>query len=670
LAVSTSLSKAKSFCDRILSGSLSSRLKENYPNANGGAMFEILSPVGSPNGLSAPMDGGCDAVYLGGKAFGARAMAHNFSDKELEGAVGYAHDRGVKVYVTVNTLIKQDEMADAVSFVRFLSDIGADAVLVQDLGLLRSIARYDISKHASTQMQIHSLDGLRWCAENGLDRAVLARELTMDDLSKIVPESPIDTEVFIQGGMCYCMSGGCYMSAYINGLSGNRGQCQRPCRSRYSMNGGSGLLTSMTDLEAVPYVKELERLGVRSLKIEGRAKKPVYAYLTAKIYSMVRDGRKGPELDEAIEQLRIVFNRGTSPGYLEGVQPIIQPMFSDSRGLRLCDVGIRNSMMPGTIEHIGPGDRIMVCNGLDVEGVFTVKGNTDVKLPFKVKDGTYEIRKVSSPEIRTISEKYEDAPQLNGHTARKKVDMRLKRRKVVPRKPELSFYVSDLETLEAALPYADRVYFDNPVLVEKAAGRCGDVEFVRMLPRFDALGEYGHDGSPVMISNPGQYLSCRDAPRVYASNVMNIFNLYAVPDVFQTTLSIELSGEEMKEFMMLSEGRFEAMVFGRLEVMFTREPSLGAGVMTDEKGRTFHAYRDALGFTRIQNSSDLDITPDIDVLGHYGIASAGLDLRNRPPELAEAVGEMCQHPDQEKHDRLFDLCGRRTMQSIWLRGVR
>ena len=182
--------------------------------------MEILSPVGSPDSLAAAVKAGADAVYLAGKDFGARAFAGNFTDHQLEGAVGYAHDHGVKVHVTVNTSIKNSEMDEAVSFVRFLSDIGADAVIVQDLGLLRHISSIDIAKHASTQMQIHSRSGLEWCAENGISRAVLARELTMDELSRMVPDSPVETEVFIQGALCYCMLGGCLMSSFMGGRSG------------------------------------------------------------------------------------------------------------------------------------------------------------------------------------------------------------------------------------------------------------------------------------------------------------------------------------------------------------------------------------------------------------------------------------------------------------------
>ena len=186
--------------------------------------MEILSPAGNPEGLVASILGGCDAVYLSGKSFGARAFAGNFTDGQLEGAVNYAHDRGVKVYVTVNTLIKDSEMDEAVSFVKFLSDIGADAVLIQDLGLLKSLHSVDINKHASTQMGIHSAEGLEWCKRNGLSRAVLNRELTFEELSEIVPNSPVETEVFVQGALCYCISGGCLFSSVVGGRSGNRGR--------------------------------------------------------------------------------------------------------------------------------------------------------------------------------------------------------------------------------------------------------------------------------------------------------------------------------------------------------------------------------------------------------------------------------------------------------------
>ena len=346
--------------------------------------MEILSPAGNPDGLAAAVRGGCDAVYLAGKDFGARAFAGNFTDRQLEGAVNYAHDHGVKVHVTVNTSLKNQEMSDAVTFVRFLKDIGADAVLVQDLGLMRCIQGIDIPKHASTQMGIHSLKGLEWCAENGFDRAVLARELTMDELSQIVPDSPIETEVFIQGALCYCMSGGCLMSSFMGGRSGNRGSCAQPCRKRYTSENGSGYLLSCADIFGVDHIERLRDLGVTSLKIEGRMRSPAYAYLSAKVYSMAEDGDFSDEYHEYLKLLRTVFNRGTCPGYLDGVVSPVQSLYPDNRGFHLGDVKIRDrSFTWDGEESIGLKDGISIFDGDEKVGGFKVTETDPIRIPFK-----------------------------------------------------------------------------------------------------------------------------------------------------------------------------------------------------------------------------------------------------------------------------------------------
>ncbi|MDR0309592.1 MAG: U32 family peptidase, partial [Candidatus Methanoplasma sp.] len=294
--------------------------------------MEILSPAGSPEGLIASIKGGCDAVYLGGKAFGARAFSKNFSDGEIEGAVNYAHDNRVKVYVTVNTLIKDHEMSEAVSYVRFLDDIGADGMLIQDLGLLKRVRRFDVQKHASTQMGIHSAAGLEWCHENGLDRAVLARELTFDELSSVVSGSKIETEVFVQGAMCYCISGGCLFSSIAGGRSGNRGQCAQPCRKSYSFDGKEGFFLSNADLYGIDWLERLKSIGVTAAKIEGRMRSHAYAYLATKVYSMTNRGCPPEEIADTADLLKTVFNRGFCEGYLPGVSSLVQQRYADNRG--------------------------------------------------------------------------------------------------------------------------------------------------------------------------------------------------------------------------------------------------------------------------------------------------------------------------------------------------
>ncbi|MDD4709616.1 MAG: U32 family peptidase, partial [Candidatus Methanomethylophilaceae archaeon] len=302
--------------------------------------MEILAPAGSPEGLVAAIKGGCNAIYLGGKSYGARAFSDNFSDQQVEGAVAYAHDRGVKAYVTVNTLIKDSEMDDAVSFVRFLSDIGADAVLVQDLGLLRQIGKIDITKHASTQMGIHSKAGLEWCAANGIDRAILARELTFKEIKTIVEDSPVETEVFVQGALCYCMSGGCLFSSLIGGRSGNRGQCAQPCRKKYKLGSRDEYVMSCADIYGLDYIPMLKEIGVTSAKIEGRMRSPAYAYLASKVYSMKEKGEDNKTIAPTAGLLHTIFNRGICDGYFGGVVSPVQSLYPDNRGYLLGSANI------------------------------------------------------------------------------------------------------------------------------------------------------------------------------------------------------------------------------------------------------------------------------------------------------------------------------------------
>ena len=625
--------------------------------------MEILSPAGNPDGLAAAVKGGCDAVYLAGKDFGARAFAGNFTDRQLEGAVNYAHDHGVKVHVTVNTSLKNQEMSDAVTFVRFLKDIGADAVLVQDLGLMRCIQGIDIPKHASTQMGIHSLEGLRWCAENGFDRAVLARELTMDELSAIVPDSPIETEVFIQGALCYCMSGGCLMSSFMGGRSGNRGSCAQPCRKRYESSEGAGYLLSCADIFGVDYIEPLRKLGVSSLKIEGRMRSPAYAYLSAKVYSMAEDGDFSEEYRESLKLLRTVFNRGTCPGYLGGVVSPVQSLYPDNRGFLLGEVEIRDRAFQWNGEEpIGPKDGISIFDGDEKVGGFKVAEMDPVRIPFKIPDGRYQIYRTYDPRIDTVKNLIGPTPKLDGKVVPDKLPHK-------NRKPEYSVYVNTLKTLDAALPFADRVYFEHGDRTDEAREMCSakGVEFVDLLPRFDALDKLSSDGS-VRVNGPGQYRLCRGSKRIYASSVFNCYNSWFPLDVYQTTLSVELSRNEVSDLIAHCPGRFEVMGFGRTELMYTRDPGLASGAIKDEKEASFPVYRDKRGFAHILNSVDLFLLDSAEELGRSGVSSLGIDLRKRPPVLAKALGQYISRPDPKLRAKLEEMCGGFTY-GLYRRGL-
>lgn len=284
-------------------------------------MIELLSPAGSPEGVIAAVQNGADAVYMGMGAFNARRGAKNFTDEEFVKAVRYCHVRGCKVYVTLNTLVNDREMRDAVAAAKLASDAGADALIVQDLGMSYAIrcALPDIPLHASTQMSLHNLAGVEAAAEMGITRAVLARELSFEQIKFITKNASIETEVFVNGALCFCHSGQCYMSALIGRRSGNRGLCAQPCRLQYSLGGRmDDHPLSLKDNCLVDQIRRLEEAGVASLKIEGRMKRPEYTGIVTGVYAKAIREQRNPDKEE-MELLEKTFSRqGFTQGYFIG----------------------------------------------------------------------------------------------------------------------------------------------------------------------------------------------------------------------------------------------------------------------------------------------------------------------------------------------------------------
>ncbi len=284
-------------------------------------MIELLSPAGSPEGVIAAVQNGADAVYMGMGAFNARRGAKNFTAEDFVKAVRYCHVRGCKVYVTLNTLVNDREMRDAVAAAKLASDAGADALIVQDLGMSYAIrcALPDIPLHASTQMSLHNLAGVEAAAEMGITRAVLARELSFEQIRFITKNASIETEVFVHGALCFCHSGQCYMSALIGRRSGNRGLCAQPCRLQYSLGGRmDDHPLSLKDNCLVDQIRRLEEVGVASLKIEGRMKRPEYTGIVTGVYAKAIREQRNPDKEE-MELLEKTFSRqGFTQGYFIG----------------------------------------------------------------------------------------------------------------------------------------------------------------------------------------------------------------------------------------------------------------------------------------------------------------------------------------------------------------
>ena len=284
-------------------------------------MIELLSPAGSPEAVIAAVQNGADAIYMGLGNFNARRGAKNFTDEEFERSMRYCRIRGCKVYVTLNTLVNDREIAQAVESARLASQLGADGIIIQDLGLAYAIrqALPDIPLHASTQMSIHNLAGVGAAAEMGMTRAVLARELSLEQIKFITQHASIETEVFVHGALCFCQSGQCYMSALIGRRSGNRGMCAQPCRMQYSLGGRmDDYPMSLKDNCLVDRLRELEDAGVACLKIEGRMKRPEYTAIVTKIYSKALKEHRQPSAEE-METLEKAFSRqGFTQGYFNG----------------------------------------------------------------------------------------------------------------------------------------------------------------------------------------------------------------------------------------------------------------------------------------------------------------------------------------------------------------
>ena len=290
---------------------------------------ELLAPAGNMNSLRAAVMAGCDAVYLGGISYGARAFSKNFDNDEIVEAINYCHLYGVKVYVTCNTLIYENEVDSFLEYIEFLHRNNVDAIIIQDLGMFDLVRKTfpNLELHASTQMHIHNLDGTLLMERLGMHRVVLARETSIDDIKYIKDNSNVELEVFVHGALCISYSGQCLMSSLIGGRSGNRGACAGSCRLKYDVidNNGKKLNKGMyplstKDLNSLEYVGELIDSGIASFKIEGRMKSPEYVYMVVSLYRMAidsyyRDGYVNINSNDLIK-LKKIFNRDYTKGFL------------------------------------------------------------------------------------------------------------------------------------------------------------------------------------------------------------------------------------------------------------------------------------------------------------------------------------------------------------------
>lgn len=392
--------------------------------------IELLAPGGSIESLHAAVLSGCDAIYMGGSKFSARAYANNFDDEKLKEAVDYCHIYNVKVYIAVNTLIKESEFEEAIEYVRFLYEIGVDAILVQDLGLFYAIRRLlpDFEIHASTQMTVHNGEAASFFKKLGFKRIVLSRELSLKEIEYISKELDIETEIFVHGALCVSYSGQCLMSSIIGGRSGNRGRCAQPCRLPYTLinkisnETREGYLLSPKDICTFEDIKKIIESGTSSLKIEGRMKRPEYVAGVVSSYkkaiSAFYENNDFVDVKGEYSKLAQLFNReGFSKAYMFGNvgKDMMAYNFPKNTGVYIGKVEKDLTIKLEEDIHLKDGVRIgeggFTVSGIKIgknEAQYATKGEKVILKPTRYKEGDM-LYKTSDIELsKELSKIYEN----------------------------------------------------------------------------------------------------------------------------------------------------------------------------------------------------------------------------------------------------------------------
>lgn len=412
---------------------------------------ELLAPAGSLESFFAALDAGADAVYIGLKEFSARAKAKNFSLSDVEKMTWHLQSQGKQLYVTLNTLVKEAELPQLIETLSALEQIGVNAVILQDLAVWKLAREHfpGLELHASTQMTIHNAAGVKMLERMGFTRGVLARELTLPEITEIRQQTTLELEHFIHGALCFSFSGQCYFSSFLSGKSGNRGRCAQPCRRKHEHRHDDGYYFSPNDLSAIDLLPELKQAGICSLKIEGRMKSAEYVNKVVGAYRRVLDAHKNERqatLKEAKQLLKESFGRQPTKGFLSGAQPsdMAIPSIKGATGRYLGEVtrvrGGEISFKPKEALHIG--DRLRVQPASDKSGkAFTIRelilgkktvGHTPahqfVSVPstfnnqFKVGDGVFM---VSSKNAFSMSDNAARRQLNNAKPPAEKVDLNL-----------------------------------------------------------------------------------------------------------------------------------------------------------------------------------------------------------------------------------------------------
>ena len=592
-------------------------------------MMELLSPAGGYDALVAAVQSGADAVYMGFGAFNARRSAKNFTDEDFASAVRYCHLRGVRVFLTLNTLVTDRELPQAAEALRNASRMGVDAVLVQDWGLLTLAQEIvpDLPIHASTQMSLFTLGGANEAAALGMERVVLARELCRDDIAEICKGCGAEIEIFGHGALCMCYSGQCEMSAVLGQRSGNRGACAPPCRLPYGVNAPcrNGYPLSLKDANLSACLQDMERIGVDCLKIEGRMKRPEYVAVVTGIYRRLLDERRQPTAAEgaALEQ---AFSRsGFTDGYWRGKKgkvmfgtrpenvPVPKELFAKAR--EVYENGRENRKIPVILHLIVlRGEPVRLGGSCAIHGGVTIamaqgdapeearnRAVTAEELRQRLSKTGGTVFTADSVEIELDEGLMVAASVING-LRREVLDALAARREDIPARRELpasplpdapeppqemAFTVS----VSRACQVTPELLAETPAIVYVPAeeldgleptGLHGETELCAVLPRvfrtadeqpLRAMLERHPEVTSVAIGNLGHLPIVRGLDRTLRGDFgLNVYNSRAVKfwrdrGLSSVTVSFELRWQQVRDLAKYAD--CEGIVYGRLPLMIT-----------------------------------------------------------------------------------------------------
>ncbi|MBE7034517.1 MAG: U32 family peptidase [Ruminococcaceae bacterium] len=588
--------------------------------------MEILSPAGNFEALKAAVQYGADAVYVGGSRYSARSSAANFTDAELSEAVDYCHIRGVRLYVCVNTLLLESELSEAMRFVRYAYQIGVDALIIQDLGLMRRIRQElpDFPLHASTQMTVVNHQGVETLAEQGLSRVVLAREVTKEGIASIRRHTDTELEYFVHGALCISYSGQCLMSSLLGGRSGNRGACAQPCRLPYTLlKNGKPVTDNMPllcpkDLCLADKVQELAELGVSSLKIEGRMKSPDYVAMVTAIYKRALTEHVS---DADIQDMLKFFSRGGScHGYYDGCTygDMMDTKGSPKIAGTLPQLQTMERTVPVSMELSAKVDEPLALTMRLSDGRFvSVMGEPCQKAHTRATDAARMEEQLAKLGGTAFCSK-DISVETDGETAvsvsclnelRRQGVAQLEQLLTEPYKRtlptltsaprelmrhagtiELCAEVQTEEQLRAAMELGIRRMYMPRSLFAKAEGA---KEKVLLLPPLSKEGQSIDmgDAEAVCIQNIGQLSACR-GKQITAGHRLNVANSESAEFLFsqgaeRVVLSPELNVKSIMQLRQETKGKLEIIGYGHLPLMLLENCIVKSAYRCDCDGASF-----------------------------------------------------------------------------------